>query len=279
MSPGGTSPGGTNPGGINPAGMNPGGMNSGENGDALAALAGWLAEAQRAVFLTGPELTLEAGIPDAGALSFNPDINEFKENEQEREAYWGKMATVYPKIAAAAPTAAHKAVYEISLICAVDCVITQTVDGLHTKAGNASVLEIYASVHWAQCLACGKDFRMMDILTGMASGGEKIPSCAVCRKGLLKPPLSFPGQPLPHWEIREGWIKVGGCDLLVCAGADLEKEPVRSFPMQAKQKGVKVAIISAYESEADAVADAVLQGNPSTVLPALLDEVKKSKIV
>ena len=247
---------------------------------ALEALAGWLSGAQRAVFLTGPELTAEAGIPDAGALSFNPDINEFKENEQEREAYWAKIAAVYPKIAAAAPTAAHRAIYEISLVCGVDCVITQAVDGLHTKAGNTpAALEIYASVHWAQCLSCGKDFRMMDVITGMAASGEKIPSCSVCRTGVLKPPLSFPGQPLPHWEIREGWIKVGGCDLLVCAGANLENEPVRSFPMQAKQKGAGVAMISAHESEADTVADAVLQGSPSVILDALLAEIKKSKIV
>ncbi|MCY4047816.1 MAG: hypothetical protein OXF42_06925 [Candidatus Dadabacteria bacterium] len=246
---------------------------------ALEALAGWLAGARRAVFLTGPELTAEAGIPDAGALSFNPDINEFKEDEQAREAYWEKLAAVYPKIAAAAPAAAHKAIYGISLVCGVDCVITQAVDGLHTKAGSPAVLEIYASVHWAQCLGCGKDFRMMDILTGMAAGGVKIPSCAVCRAGVLKPPLSFPGQPLPHWEIREGWIKVGGCDLLVCAGASLENEPVRSFPMQAKQRGARVAMISAHESEADTVADAVLQGSPSVILDALLAEIKKSKIV
>lgn len=247
--------------------------------DALAALANWLFTAERAVFLTGPELTAEAGIPDAGALSFNPDINEFKEDLMSREAYWGKMAAIYPKIAAAAPAAAHTAIYGISLVCGVDCIITQSVDGLHTKAGSQSVLEIYASVHWAQCLGCGKDYRMMDILTGMEAAGEKVPSCAVCRAGLLKPPLSFPGQPLPHWEIREGWIKVGGCDLLVCAGANLENEPVRSFPMQAKQKGVRVAMVSAYESEADAVADAVLRGSPSIILAELLDRIKQSKIV
>ena len=254
--------------------MNPEGETS-----ALEALAGWLAEAQRAVFLTGPELTAEAGIPDAGALSFNPDINNFKDDDSEKEAYWSKLAAAYPKISAAQPSAAHNAISAISFVCGVDCVITQAVDGLHTKAGSPNVLEIYASVHWVQCLNCGKDFRTMDVLTSMEREGAKIPACSVCRTGILKPPLSFPGQPLPHWEIREGWIKVGGCDLLICAGASLENEPVRSFPMQAKQNGVRVAMISDSESEADAVADAVLQGSPSVILERLSDEIKKSKIV
>lgn len=245
---------------------------------AITALAGWLSSATRAVFLTGPELTLETGIVDAGELEFNPNINDFRQNEEVRASYWKKLSTIYPKIAAAAPSAAHRAIYELSLVCGVDCVITQAVDGLHTKAGNTAVLEMYSSIHWAQCLNCGKDYRMMDILSSI-SDGKRVPECAVCRTGLLKPPLSFPGQPLPHWEIREAWIKIGGCDLLVCAGASLDVEPVKSFPIQAKMKGAKTALISANESEADPYADAVLYGSPAAVMDLLLEEVKKNKIV
>ncbi len=246
---------------------------------ALEALAGWLAEARRTVFLTGPELTFEAGIPDAGSLEFNPDINDFKEKQEVREQYWAKISEFYPKIAAAEPSESHKAIYGISLLCTVDCIITQAVDGLHTKAGGENILEIYSSIHWAQCLSCGKDYRMMDVLTSMSRAGEKIPSCAVCRTGMLKPPLSFPGQPLPHWEIREGWIKIHGCDLLVCVGAVLDKEPVASFPAQARQRGVKTAIVSAHQSAADGYVDAVLYGNPAVVMSSLLEEVRKITLV
>ncbi len=241
---------------------------------ALEAVAGWIEESAHTVFLTGPELTLELSIPDAGELEFNPDINDFKENEKTRERYWEKLAEIYPKIAATEPGEAHKAIYGMSLICGIEWIITQAVDGLHVKAGSENVLELYASIHWAQCLNCGKDYRMMDVLTAMSREGDRIPSCAVCRTGILKPPLSFPGQPLPHWEIREGWIKVHGCDLLVCAGASLDTEPVASFPVQARQKGAKTAIISASEGPADGYVDAVIYGSPAAVMTKLLEQLK-----
>ncbi len=244
---------------------------------ALEALAGWIEESEHTVFLTGSELTFECGIPDAGELEFNPDINDFKENDKTKEKYWAKLSELYPKIAAAEPGEAHKAIYEMSLLCGgIEWIITQAVDGLHARAGCGNVLELYASIHWAQCLSCGKDYRMMDVLTSMSREGKKIPSCAVCRTGMLKPPVSFPGQPLPHWEIREGWIKVHGCDLLICAGASLDKEPVASFPVQARHKGAKTAIISASESPADGYVDAVLYGSPAVVMTHLLERLKKN---
>ena len=242
---------------------------------ALEAVARWFSQAKRAVILAGPELAFDAGVPDAGALSFNPDINSFRNDDSVREAYWAKLAEVYPKISAAEPTAAHEAVYELSILCEVDCVITQAVDALLRKAGCENVLQIYSSIHWAQCLNCGKDYRMTETLASMSRLGEKIPSCSVCRTGILKPPLSFPGQPLPHWEVREAWIKVQGCDLLVCAGAALENEPVASFPAQARGGGVKTAVISVAQGPADDYADAVLYGDACVVLPALVDEVKR----
>ncbi|QMU55596.1 MAG: hypothetical protein GKS04_00055 [Candidatus Mycalebacterium zealandia] len=242
---------------------------------ALEAVAHWFSEAKRAVILTGPELTFEAGIPDAGELHFNPDINSFREDDSVKEKYWEKIAEIYPKISAAEPTAAHKAIYELSILGELDCVITQAVDALLIKAGCENVLQIYSSIHWAQCLNCGKDYRMMETLTEMSRYGRKIPSCAVCRTGILKPPLSFPGQPLPHWEVREAWIKIQNCDFLICAGASLENEPVASFPVQARGGGAKTVVISAAKGSADDYVDAVLYGGPAVVLPALVEEVKR----
>ncbi len=254
-------------------------MNPDTETDALAALAGWIEESQRTVFLTGSELTLECGIPDAGELDFNPHIDDFRENEEVRRQYWRKINEIYPKIAAAEPGDSHKNIHELSLLCGVDFIITQAVDGMHVKAGSDNVLELYASIHWAQCLGCGKSYRMMDVLTEMSRSGKEIPSCAVCRTGLIKPPLSFPGQPLPHWEIREGWMKINGCDLLVCAGASLDIEPIASFPVQARQQGAKTAIISASESPSDGYVEAVLSGSPGIVTGLLIEDIKKRKIV
>lgn len=241
--------------------------------DALSAVINWISLSSNVVFLTGSELLFDSGIQDVTNMSFNPDIRKFKNDPEVRQEYWKKLKEYYPKISFASPTPAHESIYELSLFANVSCIITQNGDGLHQKAGNNNVIEIYANIHWATCPDCGKDQPMTEAL-GQLEKGKKIPTCTVCNSDLIKPPISFPGQPLPHWDIREAWIKLQNCDLFIIVGADLENEPVASFPFQIMNKGDKVVIISETESPADDYVSAVLYGKPDQILPHIAKELK-----
>ena len=242
--------------------------------DALSAIVNWISISSNIVFLTGSEISFDSGLPDVTDLSFNPDIRHFKNKSEVREDYWNKLKNHYPKISEASPTPTHEAIYEISLLSNVNCIITQNGDGLHQKAGNENVIEIYATVHWATCPDCGKDQPMTEALSQLEKG-KKIPTCTVCNSDQIKPPVSFPGQALPHWEVRESWMKLQSCDLLIIVGANLEIEPVASFPFQVMNRGDKVVIISEAESSADEYVNAVLYGKPNQVLPYISEELKK----
>ena len=242
--------------------------------DALSAIVSWINTSSNIVFLTGSELTFDSGIPSVTDLSFNPDIRQFKNIAEVREEYWNKVKDHYPRISTATPTPAHEAIYEISMLSNVSCIITQNGDGLHQKAGNENVIEIYATIHWATCPDCGKDQPMTEALSQLEKG-KSIPTCTVCNSDLIKPPISFPGQALPHWEVRESWMKMQNCDLLIIVGANLENEPVASFPFQIMNKGDKVAIIGEAETPADDYVMAVLNGKPSQVMPYISEELKK----
>ena len=252
---------------------------NGQEQDAVSATIGWIGEAAQIVVLTGPELSLEAGLPDVADLSFNPDIRKFKNDAEVRKEYWKKIKEFYPKISEARPSPAHEAIYEMELICNVDCVLTQAADGLHSKAGSEKVIEIYSSINWVSCPECGQDHRMDGIILSLEDSKTGIPKCMECQSDQVKPPLSFPGQALPHWEIRESWMRLQHCDLFIVVGANLELEPVASFPFQVMNKGKKVVIIGERQTPADDYVNAVIYGGPSRVMPHIVGKLKETHMV
>ncbi len=247
--------------------------------DALSATVNWIKESSQVVFLTGMELSLEAGLPDVSDLSFNPDIEKFRNDQEVRKEYWKKLGGFYPRISAAVPSPAHEAIYEMEFLCNVDCVLTQSADGLHGKTGSEKILEIYSTINWVHCHECGNDYRTDGIILSLEDSKTGVPKCKECRSDQMKPPLSFPGQALPHWEIRESWMRLQHCDLLIIVGANLEIEPVASFPFQVMNKGDKVVIIGERNTPADGYVSAVISGSPSRVMPYIVEKLKEGRTV
>jgi NAD-dependent deacetylase len=250
-------------------------MNIAMGKDVVETVVEWIKESQKIVVLTGEELSSESGVPDFSSPDLNPHISEFRSNRGVRANYWRKMKQIYPLLVKAHPNPAHEALLELELMGKLDCLITQTIDGLHHHAGNSNVVEIYSSVLWVTCTNCGKDYPLDKIITDMEKGKE-VPECEECGKDILKPPISFPGQPLPHWEIREAWIRLRQCDLFLVVGANIDAQPVSSFPVIARENGAKIVIISQKESQLDDYADAVIYGKPTQVLPYIVKKVKES---
>ena len=242
--------------------------------DVVSVVKDWLKESSNIVILTGPELSLESGLPDFSDSKFNPNIREFREDPSVREAYWQKIGKLYPVLSQAEPSSGHKAVAELEIICSVDYLFTGSTDGLQQKAGSSSVIELLGSILWVTCPNCGKDHRLEQINTQLDEG-RKIPVCEECSNDVLKPPISFPGQPLAHWELREAWMKLHNSDLFLIIGANLDDSPLSSLQTIAAESGSKTVIIPASASEADNYADAVIYGDPSTVISHIVDQIKK----
>lgn len=242
--------------------------------DVAGTVAKWIEQSTKIVFLTGEELSSESGLPDLLTSGINPHIRDFRESKEIKANYWKKLREVYPSIANAEPSASHKAISELEMISAVDSIFTQAADGLHHKAGSSNVIELNSSMLWVTCMNCGKDYSVDEIL-GMVEKGEDVPKCPECSSDQLKPPVSFPGQPPPHWELREAWIRLHQADLFIIAGANLDLEPVASFPFLAKERNIKVVIISEKQSPADDHVDAVIYGRPSDVLRYIVDKIKE----
>ena len=241
--------------------------------DVVNVVIEWLQKSSNIIILTGNELSLQSGIPDFTDTRLNPNIRDFRENPNVRETYWSSVSELYPKLIEANPSPAHQSVAELELILNVDCVFTLSTDGLHARAGSNSVIELCGTMHWVTCTSCGKDFRTEQVLS-LLGEDKKIPTCEVCGKDLLKPPVSFPGQPLPHWELREAWMRLHSCELFIVIGAVLDNSPFSSLQTLASESGAKIVIINTRESEADNYADAVLYGDPNVILPHFVKKIK-----
>lgn len=243
--------------------------------DVAGTVAEWIKDARKIVVLTGVELSAECGLPDFSDPGLNPHIRDFRENRDVRADYWKKVRDVYPALANAEPGPSHKALAELEMLGNLDCIFTQTTDGLHHRAGSSTVIELNSSMLWATCTSCGKDYSLDEIISSLEKGAD-IPVCRECGSDQLKPPISFPGQPPPHWEAREAWIRLHNADLFLIAGASLDNEPIASFPFLAKERDARVVIISEKESPADDYVDAVIYGKPGRVLTYILKKLKES---
>lgn len=242
--------------------------------DVVSVVIQWLKESSNIVVLTGPELSADAGIPDFADSKFNPNIREFRQDPSVREAYWQKVAGFYPQLSGAEPQSGHTAVAELQVLCSVDCLFTGSADGLHQKAGSNDVIELLGTMLWITCPNCGQDHKLDQVITQL-NEGKKIPECQSCGSDMIKPPISFPGQPLPHWELREAWMKLHNCDLFFIIGAYLDESPLASLQTVAAESGAKIVIVNERASEADNYSDAVIYGSPGVVIAHMTGKIKE----
>ena len=148
--------------------------------------------------------------------------------------------------------------------------ITQNVDGLHQAAGNApdKVVEIHGTIREVVCLDCGERAPMERALARVRAG-EEDPACRSCGGILKSATISF-GQALVQEDLLRAELAARACDLLLAVGSTLGVYPIAGVVPVAKRAGARIVIINAEPTEMDDIADAVLRGSISVILPCLV---------
>lgn len=116
----------------------------------------------RLVVLTGAGLSTESGIPDyrspAGSYSkgHKPmQHDEFVGSTAARVRYWSRSMRGWGPFSSAVPNAGHRSLAALERAGLLQLLISQNVDGLHSKAGHREVIELHGTSHTVRCLACG----------------------------------------------------------------------------------------------------------------------------
>jgi NAD-dependent deacetylase len=247
-------------------------------GQAIAAVRGWIREAERIVVLTGAGISTESGIPDfrgpQGLWTKDPKaermatLQHYVADPEVRKRAW--RSRLETRALRAHPNAGHHALVELERQGKLHTLVTQNVDGLHQKAGSAKdrVVEIHGTIHEVMCLACDERAPMERALERVRAG-EEDPPCRRCGGILKSATISF-GQGLVAEDLARAERAARHCDLLLAIGTTLGVYPIAGIVPLARQCGARLVILNAEPTEMDALAHAVLRGPIGEILPRLV---------
>jgi NAD-dependent deacetylase len=238
----------------------------------------WLRDAKRVVALTGAGISTDSGIPDfrgpQGVWTRNPlaeklsNINHYLADPQVRRASWQNRLT--SPAWNARPNGGHLALVELEKQGKLHALITQNIDELHQVAGNSRelVIEVHGSMRRFMCWGCGMRGPMQLVLDRVRAG-EEDPKCRDCGGILKSDTISF-GQQLVPEVIERAMHAASEADVFLAVGTSLQVYPIAGAFDLARSAGAKTVIVNAEPTPYDAMADAVLPGSISEVLPKIV---------
>jgi NAD-dependent SIR2 family protein deacetylase len=236
-----------------------------------------LLDAGRVLVLTGAGVSTDSGIPDyrgpSGARRHAAPMtyDRFMGSAHQRRRYWARSHLGWARVAGAGPNAAHRAVTAMQRRGLLTGVVTQNVDGLHTKAGTDGVIDLHGRLDAVVCMRCGDRrsrfevaLRLDAVNPGFAAqwggGGAVRPDGDVgvpeaqlesfrvvdCRRcgGVLKPDVVFFGEPVPRERFAAALTLLEASRALVVLGSSLTVGSGYRFVTAAARRGLPVAIVN-----------------------------------
>ena len=245
-----------------------------------------VARADRIVVLTGAGISTDSGIPDFrgpdGVWTKNPEAEKaatlemyVNDPEVRRRAWQSRLTSPFW---AAQPNAGHTAVVALERSGRLDLLVTQNIDGLHQKAGSNPhlIVEIHGNSSEIVCLRCHHR-QPAEPVHDRVRAGEADPTCrqplagGVACGGILKSATISFGQNLVAQDLQRAEMAAARCDLLLAVGSTLGVFPAaRLVPIAAQRTARAVVIVNGGPTEMDALADVVVHGSISEVLPQMV---------
>ncbi|MEZ4310885.1 MAG: NAD-dependent deacylase [Polyangiaceae bacterium] len=176
--------------------------------DALDRIAERCLEAASVLFVTGAGVSAESGLPTYRGVGGLYDSGETEEGLPIEELLSGQMMETNPAVCwkyihqieracrGAAPNRAHEIIAAFDAKIPRTWVLTQNVDGFHTRAGSARVIEIHGNVGRLACTECSYRTRVESY-----AGLGDVPSCPRCGS-VVRPEVVLFGEMLPDAAIR-----------------------------------------------------------------------------
>jgi len=254
---------------------------------------------RRVVALTGAGVSTDSGIPDyrgPGSPPRKPMMYaDFVSGPRAQRRYWARAHVGWRHLAYAQPNAGHSALVALERAGVVSGLITQNVDGLHTRAGSRTVLDLHGRIADVACLSCGARTcrsevhrRLTELNPGHADRdgmvapdgdalldtidveGFQLAYCSGCG-GVLKPDIVFFGENVPRQRVDECRSWVDAAEVFLVAGSSLHVMSGFRFVRQAHRAGIPVVIINRGPTRGDALAAVKLDAGCSATLTGLAE--------
>ncbi|MFW9891640.1 MAG: NAD-dependent deacetylase [Candidatus Thorarchaeota archaeon] len=225
--------------------------------------------------LTGAGISVDSGIPDfrsEGGLWERYDPHEYATIESFMRnpiKFWTMGRELAETILQAKPNSAHIGLSKLESDKKLLGVITLNIDNLHQAAGNQRIVELHGNYLRAHCIECNKEF-VGEAVHKRVVSGEIPPKCDACN-GVLKSEAILFGEPLPEKAMEEAINLCRKTDLMMVIGTSLTIYPAAFLPQLAKNAGAKIILINLEGINRDNVADIVIRGRATEIIPKLVE--------
>ncbi|WP_355660732.1 NAD-dependent protein deacetylase [Halomonas salifodinae] len=247
----------------------------------LEALAAFIAGHSRLLVVTGAGVSTESGIPDyrdaRGEWKRPPpmDHRHFMASHAARQRYWARALIGFRALSEARPGPAHRALAELEARGRLAGIITQNVDGLHQRAGSRRVIDLHGRAELVRCMRCDSRRMRHDLHAelealnprwrelGAAIGPDgdadleadfgdfRLPACARCGDGILKPDVVFFGDSVPGERLAAAQAAIDAAQALLVVGSSLMVYSGFRLVRQAARAGKPVACLNRGRTRAD----------------------------
>jgi NAD-dependent deacetylase len=237
-------------------------------------------EAQDVVVLTGAGISTDSGIPDFrgpnGIWTKDPDaekqadIRYYVADPEIRRRSWQRRLEWATRARGLEPNPGHRAIVDLEQAGRIHTLVTQNIDGLHHAAGSDPelIVEVHGTMREVVCLGCDERGPVESTLDRVRAGAED-PSCLSCG-GLLKSATVSFGQSLHQADLDRADRAARECDLLLVVGSSLGVHPICEMVPLARGCGADVVIVNGETTAYDDLADVIVRGSISDVLPVIL---------
>ncbi|MDR0445477.1 MAG: NAD-dependent protein deacylase [Oscillospiraceae bacterium] len=214
------------------------------------------------VFFGGAGVSTESGIPDfrseAGLYAAESVYGHSPEKLLSHTFFIREPETFFRYYKEnlisleALPNAAHLALAELERRGLVTAVITQNIDGLHSAAGSAKVLELHGSNLRQYCMKCGAKYSLDYVM----DSADIVPKCEKC-DGTVRPDVVLYEESLDDDVMREAVRCVENADTLIVGGTSLAVHPAAGLLRY--YDGRSLVLINKSETTYDVAASIIIR--------------------
>jgi len=268
-----------------------------DGNDNAARLVDFLVRHPKTLVLTGAGLSTASGIPGyrdrEGVRRGNLPTQgpEFRRSTYVQKRYWARSMVGWPIMATARPNPGHQALAALEHDGHIGALLTQNVDGLHTRAGSRAVLELHGTIHMTVCLDCGArtpraqvQEQLVAANPGLAGAratplpdGDaqlepealedfRLPACPHCG-GNLTPDVVFFGDNVPAARTAAALALMAAADALLVVGSSLMVYSGFRFCRLAHQTGKPIAAVNLGLTRADHLLALKIEESAEHLLP------------
>ena len=254
--------------------------------------------------LTGAGISVPSGIPEYRDENGNwkhsrpVQYQEFLRSALVYRRYWARSTLGWRVMGQAAPNAAHHALAQLEAAKLVDCVVTQNVDQLHTRAGQRAVINLHGHLGTASCQQCdfqiGRDALQAQLEASnsdwlaeyrapvsqkpdgdvaMEDAAHELfvpPKCSSCN-GLIKPDVVFFGENIPASTSETVRARQASADALIVIGSSLIVFSGFRIARDFHQRGLPIGLINPGKTRADELVSFKYTDDASQLLPKVVD--------